>query len=351
MILPATYLSTLFVLVCGVLFWGSWANTYKMAGKTRYELYYYDFAVGLALFAAVIAFTFGSLNSQELTFQENLLIAGYRQIAWAVAAGIVFNLGNLFFISAVSLVGLALAFPIAFGTALLTEVTLNLILNPTQRTLIPVLGGILLVLAAVIATACAYGSYLQHLQEQAVAALQPDPRGKLRRPRPPSPLRCIVLGVAGGIFMGLSAPLLESSRAGISGVGPYGLGILFALGIFGSTIVFIPFFANFPVRGEPIEITKYFRLTKGEHLTGLLGGAIFIAGAICTFIANSGITNVSLPPATAFGIAGATPIVGIFWGLLAWRELKGSGPRVQTLLATMIVLYIAGVGMMAVART
>ena len=89
MILPSSYQATLALLVVAMICWGSWANTLKLAGTWRFELYYYDFALGFLLATVAAAFTLGSMNASELTFQENFLLTGYHNIAWAVAAGMV----------------------------------------------------------------------------------------------------------------------------------------------------------------------------------------------------------------------------------------------------------------------
>lgn len=54
---------TLAVLLCVVtmLCWGSWGNTQKLAGKSwRYELFYWDYVIGLLLFSVLAGFTLGS---------------------------------------------------------------------------------------------------------------------------------------------------------------------------------------------------------------------------------------------------------------------------------------------------
>ena len=105
MILPASQAATFALLVISLICWGSWANTLKLAGKWRFELYYYDFALGFAVLAVVAAFTGGFLNPGELTFQDNFLITGYRNMAYVIAAGIVFNLGNMLLAATISTAG------------------------------------------------------------------------------------------------------------------------------------------------------------------------------------------------------------------------------------------------------
>src|SRR5579862_4861734 len=45
--------------------WGSWANTQKLAGKEKwpFELFYWDYAIGVLLFGALFAATFGTIGS------------------------------------------------------------------------------------------------------------------------------------------------------------------------------------------------------------------------------------------------------------------------------------------------
>src|SRR5579863_7096804 len=112
MILPASQAATLALLIISVLCWGTWANTLKLSGKWRFELYFYDFALGFALLAVAVAFTAGTLASSELTFQENFLVASYRNIAYVIAAGVIFNLGNMLLIATMSVAGMALAFSV-----------------------------------------------------------------------------------------------------------------------------------------------------------------------------------------------------------------------------------------------
>ena len=132
MILPASQAATLALLIISLICWGSWANTLKLAGKWRFELYYYDFALGFALLAVVAAFTGGSLNSGELTFQENFLITGYRNMAYVIVAGVIFNLGNMLLTATIAVAGMALAFTVTFATALVVSTAWSLIFDSSS---------------------------------------------------------------------------------------------------------------------------------------------------------------------------------------------------------------------------
>ena len=70
--------------------------------------------------AALIAvYALGSANPQELTVSDNLLITGYRKMAYAVAAGLVVNLATIMLVAAISVSGLTVVFPLAFGIGLI----------------------------------------------------------------------------------------------------------------------------------------------------------------------------------------------------------------------------------------
>ncbi|MEJ7607299.1 MAG: hypothetical protein WKF37_13790 [Bryobacteraceae bacterium] len=114
MILPTTHAAALLLVIVTMVCWGSWANTFKLSRNWRFELYYFDFAAGVLLAAVGSAFTFGSMGD-ELSFIDNLTIAGKRQMALALVAGGIFNLANMLLVAAISLAGLAVAFPISLG--------------------------------------------------------------------------------------------------------------------------------------------------------------------------------------------------------------------------------------------
>ena len=349
MILPTTYLSALLLLIVSMLCWGSWANTQKLAGKWRFELFYYDYSVGMLLFALIAAFTLGQMAPKELSFTDNFLIASKRQMAWGVGAGIVFNLANLLLVAAISVSGMSIAFPLAIGLALIIGVVWNHLFNP-QGSAILLFGGVLLVLVAIIVDAFAYSAYTDAKRLSAEkAALQPDPRVKRSIPTGPGAGRGIVLSIVSGIVMGMFYPMVEMSREGDSGVSAYGIGILFGAGVVLSSLFYIPFFLNFPVSGLPVETREYFNGTKGQHLLGLSGGAIWMAGALCNYAAASAPPSAHVAPAISYVLVQGATLVSALWGLLVWREFRGAAIGVKLLLFGMIVLFLAGLGMISIA--
>jgi len=356
MILPASQAATLALLIISLICWGSWANTLKLAGKWRFELYYYDFAIGFAVLAVVAAFTGGTLNSGELTFQDNFLITGYRSMAYVIAAGVVFNLGNMLLAAVISVAGMALAFTITFAAALVVSTVWSLIFEASSGFL-PSLCGAALLMAALVMGAAAYSNYLTARSEAAKAeAAKKDVSqlgSRVKRAKS-SRLRGLVLaltlGIAGGIALGLFRPLLDAGSQGEGGVAPYGLVLLFAAGILVSTTILNPFFFNFPVMGAPIGLADYFRGTGKQHALGFLGGVI--AGA--AFLA--GMLALGAPPAIrtaampSYALIQGEPILAVAWGLFVWREFKNAGERSTWLFRFMWILLAIGVGLLAVAR-
>ncbi len=344
MALPATFLTALWLLILSIVAWGSWANTQKLTGKWRFELFYYDYSLGVVICALVAAFSFGSMFSRELTFQDNLLIASYHQIAYTVVAGAVFNLGNLLLVAAISVSGMAAAFPIVFGLALAVEALMNF----NQSNAIVLFGGILLLVVAALTNAFAYSGYIDAGQIAEATALKAEPRSKSRA-RPPRAATGIILSVLGGIVVGLSYPLLELGRSGAPGVAPYGFAVLFAAGVLFSTLLYVPFFLNFPVHGQPLEFKSYFQGSRNQHLLGILGGVVWMIGAIANFLTINVPAPVPTTQGTGYALGQSAAIVGGLWGLLAWREFKDASFRTKMLLTGTIVLFLAGLAMITIA--
>lgn len=349
MILPTTYLSALILLIASMLCWGSWANTQKLAGKWRFELFYYDYSIGVLLCAVIAALTLGQMAPKELSFTDNFLIASKRQMAWGFGAGVVFNLANMLLVAAISVSGMAVAFPIAIGLALIIGVVWNYLLDP-QGSAMLLFGGVFLVVVAILVDAFAYSAYSDAKRQAAEkAALRPDPRVQRAAPSAPGAGRGILLSVVSGILMGIFYPLVEISRQGDGGVAAYGIGILFGTGVLLSSLFYIPFFLNFPVSGLPIETREYFNGSRSQHLLGLLGGVIWMAGALCNFAAASTPPAVHVGPAISYALGQGATLVSALWGLLVWREFRGAAIGVKMLLFAMIVLFLAGLGMISIA--
>jgi len=346
-ILPTTYQSALLLLILSMLCWGSWANTQKAAGKWRFELYYYDFTWGILIAAVAAAFTLGSFDQKELTFQDNLLLTGYRKMAWAVASGVVFNLANMLLVAAIAVAGMSVAFPVGIGLALIVGVAWSYSLSPQANPAL-LFGGAGVVLMAVCAAAVAYSLHVGEQRAAAQQAFLTDPRAK-NAPRKATATKGLILSILAGLLMGGFYPMLQEARSGDTGVAPYGVMLLFAGGVFCSTVLYVPFFLNFPVSGKPLAVSAYFRGTKRQHLLGVLGGMLWMAGGLANVLAAGSPATLQLGSAVSYGLGQGATLVSTLWGLLVWHEFRGATYRVVTVLIAVIVLFLAGLGMVAVA--
>src|SRR5579871_4190293 len=342
MILPDTYLGALLLTILSMLCWGSWANTFKLTGKWRFELFYYDYSIGVLLAAILAAYTFGSMGS-ELSFSDNMIVAAKRNMSYAVGAGMVFNLANMLLVAAISVAGLAVAFPVGIGIALVMGVLWNYILNPQGNPTL-LASGVALVMCAIVVDALAYSAHATPAQTA------PSPRRAKSKSSIGS--KGIVLSVISGVLMGSFYPLVEMSKAGgvdAAGLGPYAVAFLFALGVFFSTFIYNLYFLNLPVEGPPLSMFAYFKGTLPQHALGIFGGIVWCAGAISNFVAASAPNRVQVGPAISYAIGQGATMVSALWGVLVWKEFAGAGSRVRTLLTLMFVLFLAGLMLVAVA--
>lgn len=348
MIIPETYVSALLLTILSMLCWGSWANTFKLAGKWRFELFYFDYATGVLLAAVLAAFTLGSMG-QEVSFQDNLLIAGKTQMAWAFGAGIIFNLANMLLVAAISLAGMAVAFPVGIGLALVVGVIWNYSLNPQGNPWLLAFGVVLIVLAIII-DALAYRAFA-HQQNFNAEAANPTPKKgpRKRSASHKSAGKGILLCLLSGVLMGSFYPMVEISKASDIGLGAYSVALIFAIGVFASTFVFNLYFMNLPIEGQPIPAVEYFKGTRRQHLLGILGGAIWCTGAIANFAAASAPKSVQVGPAISYAIGQGATMISALWGLVVWHEFAGADTRVRRLVALMLIFFVAGLALLSLA--
>ena len=349
MTLPHTYLAALLLTILSMICWGSWANTVKMAGKWRFELLYFDYAFGVLFAAIIAAFTFGNLGFDGFLFIDDLVHAGRRAVFYGFMGGIVFNLANMLLVAAISVAGLAVAFPVGIGLALIIGVIWNYAMRPVGNPIL-LFGGCVVVLGAIIVDAMAYRSLgLLKFEQRAQA-------GKVKSTRKRVSIKGLILSLASGILMGSFFPLVTMGRAsdlggvaGEVGLGPYSVGFVFAVGVFLSTFIYDLFFMNLPVQGEPVEILDYFRGTFKQHLLGFIGGIIWFSGAIANFVASSAPEQVKVGPATSYALGQGATLVSALWGLLVWKEFAGADARTKALVALMIALFVCGLALVAIA--
>jgi glucose uptake protein len=346
MLIPASTFAGLLLLILTLFCWGSWANSQKYLLKWRFELFYYDFSIGVLACVLLAALTLGSMNPQELTVSDNLLIASYRKIAIALGAGVLVNFAYVWLSAATSVAGMAVAFPISFGIGLIVMSISDFIGNPAMGNALVLVGGLVLVVAAIVIDVIAYHSHLDSLKEASKLRPVLDPR--TRQPaRSSNTARGVLLGVLSGIALGFFFPIVDSSREGDGAVGPYTLAALIGFGMFFSTLLYMPFFMNFPVRGEPLQLSDYFKGTRKQHLWGILGGVVWAVGLVAALAEAAAPPAVKTGQALTFGLLQAVPVVAALWGLLIWREVGDSTQGVKMLILGTLVLYLAGLAMVS----
>jgi glucose uptake protein len=335
MILPQTHAAVLFLMILSLFCWGSWANTYKLAGKWRYELYYFDFALGMVIAAFLYAFTVGNLGFDGFSFMDDLMHAGKRQWLYGFMGGVIFNLGNMILMSAISVAGMAVAFPVGVGVAIIVGTVLAYAVRSAENPGL-LLAGCVLIAAAIVATALAYRFHAV-LRHEALAR-----SGKAASTRRPSSIKGIVLALVSGLLMGSFLPLVYKAEESDIGLGPYAVTAVFAIGVFLSTFVFNVFLMNLPVEGEPLEVLDIFKSTPKQHLLGLAGGALWCTGMVASLAAGSAAAETHVGAVAACFLAQGFALIAALWGILLWKEFKGADLRVKTLVVLMFLLFAGG---------
>jgi len=321
---------TLAVIFCFVtmLCWGSWGNTQKLAAKSwRYELFYWDYVIGMVIFSLILAFTAGSIGSEGRPFMQDLAQVSWTSIGWVLLGAVIFNVSNILLSASVSLAGMAVAFPLGVGIALVMGVLNNLLLHPTagQNTTLLWIGVVLVVLA-IICNGIASGK---------VSSEERDPATNRKG---------IILALLAGIIMSFFSALvyngvdLDNFAAPAAGkMTPYTAMVIFALGVFLSNFIVNTIVMKKPFVGEPVSYKQYFAGNFKTHLVGVLGGCIWALGTSLNYICAG-----TAGAAVSYALGQGAPMVAAIWGVFIWKEFKGAPKKVYWLLALMFALFVAG---------
>jgi len=347
MILPSTEIAVWIVAVVSLLCLGSWANALKLAGKWRFEYFFYDFVLGALVCAGLAAWTLGSGRAQELTFQDNLLLAGYRTIAWAIGSGVVLNIGMILLLASISIAGMSVAFSLTLGVALVIGAVWEYF-GAAQAGAVVTFSGVTLLLVAVVAAGLAYVHLLRFRKEAAQKALTPDPRTKSKRRESAPGSLVIIFSVVGGIALS-AFPRILKQGLGEGGLAPYSAALFLSVAAFASSPFFALVFTTFPVTSMVGMPANYFAGSRKQHLLGLAGGIVWGAGMLTSLIAAAAPETLQPSPLIRYLLNNGALLVAVAWGLLAWREFRGGGDRVQMLVAGMVVLFLTGLGVVAFA--
>lgn len=342
MTLPDSYTQALLLAILSMICWGSWANTQKLTGKWRFELFCFDYAIGVAIAMLVAALTFGSIGFDGLTFSDELLIGSKRKMIYALGSGVIFNLANMLLVAAISIAGMAVAFPVGIGLAFVIGVVLNYSINPQGNAGL-LFSGALLVAAAIVFCSLAYRELARQRSMEAITS------GQTRSTKVGTGTKGLLVSVIAGVLMGFFYPLVELAKAGDTGIGPYTIGFLFGLGVLGSTLVFNVYFMNLPIEGEPIGLKPYFTAPKSYHLWAILGGVVWAIGGASNFIASSAPQEVQVGPAISYAVGQGATMISALWGVFVWREFAGAPGRAKILLGLMFALFLAGLVLVSMA--
>ncbi len=322
MFTPPSLTIALLMMITSAICWGSWANTFKGVKNYRFELFYWDYAIGIFLISLVLAFTMGSSGHDSSSFLNNVRSADTSNIVSTLVGGAIFNLANLLLVAAIDMAGLAVAFPVSIGIALVVGVVLNFILQPKGSSLL-LAGGVACAFVAVVLDGKAYGS------------LASSGRSVSKK----SIVTCIVSGV----LMGLWSPFTTYGTTRGNALTPYSSVVFLTLGALLSCFVWNLYFMKKPLAGEPVSFGGFFTAPASGHLLGLLGGVIWGAGTVFNVVAGKATTF-----AISYAIGQSAPMVAALWGVLAWKEFAGSGTKAKLYLCLMFVFY--GLAILLVAR-
>jgi glucose uptake protein len=322
MFTPESLGLALAMMITSAICWGSWANTYKGVKKYRFELFYWDYAIGIVVVSLVLGLTMGSSGHDASSLLNNIHAADSSNIVSALVGGALFNLANLLLVAAIDMAGLAVAFPVSIGIALVVGVVLSYALEPKGNPRFLALG-VICALIAVILDGKAYG---------AMAA-----KGRFVS------RKAIVTSIISGILMGLWAPFMAKAMTHGQALGPYSAAVFLTLGAFLSCFIWNIYFMRYPLVGEPVSLSGFFSAPASGHLLGLLGGFIWGIGTVFNLVAAS-LTGVAI----SYAIGQSAPMVAALWGILAWKEFDGSNLRAKLYLVLMFVFY--GLAIFLVAR-
>ncbi len=332
MFFPQSYALAVFLCVITMLCWGSWANTQKLASREwPFQLFYWDYVFGIVLFSLVAGLTLGSFGAQGRSFMQDLIQGSTDSFVSAFIGGVIFNLANLLIVVAIDIAGMAVAFPVGIGIALVLGVLVNYM---AERIGDPywLFTGVAFVTLAIILDAIAYKKLSSNQQK--------------------TPTSGILLSVIGGVLMGFFFRFVAASIAGdfaepeTGKFTPYTAVFVFSIGILVSNFLWNTIFMVKPVKGDPVRYSDY--LFKGDsklHLIGILGGVIWCVGMSFSMIASG-----KAGFAISYGLGQGATMVAAAWGVFIWREFEQAPKSTGRLINLMFLSFILGLILIIGAR-
>ena len=273
MLIVESYGLAVALCVVTMLCWGSWANTQKLASRDwPFQLFYWDYAIGVFLFALILAHTAGSTGQAGRSAVADLHQAANGPAESAFLGGVVFNLANILLVAAIDVAGMAVAFPIGIGLALVLGVITNYVATPVGNPVV-LFTGVGCVVLAILFSAAAY---------RRLPASGSKTTGK-----------GIALSVVAGLLMGYFYRFVAASMSADfvhlepGKLGPYAALVVFSFGLLLSTVLWNTIVMVKPFVGAPVPFGDYFRKgTARLHSVGILGGMIWNLGMALSIIAS-----------------------------------------------------------------
>jgi len=315
--------AAIFLCLLTMVGWGSWANTQKLAGRERwpFELYYWDYAIGVALTGFLFCITLGAFGSSGMPAFANLHTAsGYAE--WrAVGSGALFNLANILLVAAIDAAGMSVAFPVGIGLALVIGTALSYAAVPKGNPAL-LTGGVIAILAAMVVSALAH------------ARLPREGSGRKRSG--------LLFAIAAGLLMGFFYPqLMKSISPNFNSqpiepgmLTPYTALLFFGLGVLVSSVPINGWF----MRSRGSRFADFRNARPSLHLPGILGGVIWMT-ALGLNVVASGVAG----PAISYALGQGATLIAALWGVFVWQEFRTARPGTKPLIATMLTAYALGI--------
>jgi glucose uptake protein len=311
--------------------WGSWQNTQNLIGKGwRFELFYWDYSLGILLFALLMAFTFGCFGNQGRSFIPDLMQADAKNLLSAALGGFIWNIGTLLLVASISIAGMSVAFPIGGGIGWTLGILINYLGKPEGNPLY-LFGGTFIIILAILVSMQSYRKLAAHQRK-------PSFKG-------------IALAFLAGLCIAFFYRFVASSlatdftSADAGKISSYTAVVFFSIGALVSTTLVNPIFMAKPVQGEPVKMSGWFRGSAKAHLLGLLGGAIWCLGNSVSFMSVG-----AASPAISYGLSNAAPVVAALWGIFVWKEYKDAPKGTNLLLILMFAFYLMGLVLIVYSR-
>ncbi|MBN9384156.1 MAG: multidrug DMT transporter permease [Chitinophagaceae bacterium] len=331
MFIVENYSVAIFFCFVTMLCWGSWANTQKLAASNwRFELFYWDYVLGILLTAALFAITLGNSGGEGRGFIIDIQQASGAAVGSALIGGVIFNAANILLVAAIAIAGMSVAFPVGIGIALAWGVVVNYIDNPIGNSLL-LFTGVALIIVAILLNAYAY-------RRASATQKKVSTRG-------------LVLSVLAGILMGFFYKYVAASmfpdfaHPQPGKLSPYTAVFFFSTGILLSNFLFNTILMRRPVEGAAVKVSDYFKGSFRNHLMGVLGGAIWCVGMSFSILASD-----KAGPAISYGLGQGATVVAAVWGIFIWKEFKYAPKGTSAVLNGMLLCYLAGLGLLIAAR-